>query len=94
MLNDAVRRLRCAQHDLSPQLLKEIRRWVIVKKIDAKSERKGDKELLARQITPFFFMFLMFMGIFAANQQMLTSVIEEKNSRVIEVLLSAVSPFR
>jgi len=38
-------------------------------------------------------MFMMFMGIFGMGQHMLTSVIEEKNSRVIEVLLSAVSPF-
>jgi ABC-2 type transport system permease protein len=38
-------------------------------------------------------MFLMFMGIFGMGQHILTSVIEEKNSRVMEVLLSAVSPF-
>jgi ABC-2 type transport system permease protein len=44
-------------------------------------------------MVPFFFMFLMFMGIFGMGQHMLTSVIEEKNSRVMEVLLSAVSPF-
>ena len=36
----------------------------------------------------------MFMGIFVMSQHMLTSVIEEKNSRVIEILLSAVSPFQ
>jgi ABC-2 type transport system permease protein len=45
-------------------------------------------------MVPFFFMFLMFMGIYANGQQMLTSIIEEKSSRVIEVLLSAVSPFQ
>jgi len=39
-----------------------------------------------------FFMFFMFMGIFGLGQHMLTGLIEEKNSRVIEVLLSAVSP--
>ena len=42
---------------------------------------------------PFFFMYLMFIGIVGMGQQLLTSVIEEKNSRVIEVLLSALSPF-
>jgi len=44
-------------------------------------------------MVPFFFMYLMFIGIVGMGQQLLTSVIEEKNSRVIEVLLSALSPF-
>ena len=38
-------------------------------------------------------MYLMFLGIISSGQQMVSSVIEEKGSRVIEVLLSAVSPF-
>jgi ABC-type Na+ efflux pump permease subunit len=43
-------------------------------------------------MTPFAFMFLLFMGTFGISQGLLTSLIEEKGSRVIEVLLSAVSP--
>jgi len=34
------------------------------------------------------------MGMVGTGQHMLSSIIEEKNSRVIEVLLSAVSPFQ
>ena len=43
-------------------------------------------------ILPMAFMILMFMGIMAGGQTMLTSTVEEKSSRVVEVLLSAVSP--
>ena len=43
-------------------------------------------------ITPFAFMFLLFMGTMTISQGLLTSVIEEKSSRVVEVLLSAVQP--
>ncbi|MEJ2705809.1 MAG: ABC transporter permease [Sedimentisphaerales bacterium] len=39
-------------------------------------------------------MYLLFLGIMTMGQQMLSSIIEEKSSRVIEVLLSAVSPFQ
>jgi ABC-2 type transport system permease protein len=39
-------------------------------------------------------MFLIYMGIIGIGQQILSSVIEEKNSRIIEVLLSAVTPFQ
>ncbi len=41
---------------------------------------------------PMAFMILMFMGIMGGGQTMLTSMIEEKSTRVVEVLLSAVSP--
>ena len=39
-------------------------------------------------------MFLLFMGVMGSGQGMLTTTIEEKSSRVIEVLLSAVSPMQ
>ncbi|MFH1615661.1 MAG: ABC transporter permease [Planctomycetota bacterium] len=54
---------------------------------------QAEMEKFIEMMVPFFFMYLMFMGIFGTGQQMLSSVIEEKNSRIIEVLLSAVSPF-
>ena len=43
-------------------------------------------------ILPAVFMMLLFVGIMTGGQVMLTSMIEEKSSRVVEVLLSAVSP--
>ena len=43
-------------------------------------------------ILPIAFTFLLFMGVMGAGQGMLTTTVEEKSSRVIEVLLSAVSP--
>jgi ABC-2 type transport system permease protein len=45
-------------------------------------------------IVPAAFTFLLFMGVMGAGQGMLTTTIEEKSSRVIEVLLSAVSPLQ
>ena len=41
---------------------------------------------------PLVFMGLIFMGIIGGGQTMLTSTVEEKSTRVVEVLLSAVSP--
>ncbi len=55
---------------------------------------KGEIEMVTSIMVPFFFMLLMYIGIFANGQQMLTSVIEEKSSRVIEVLLSVVDSFQ
>ncbi len=52
----------------------------------------GEEKQVARFLTPFAFMFLMFMGTFGIAQGLLTTLIEEKGSRIVEVLLSAVSP--
>jgi len=43
-------------------------------------------------ILPAAFMFLLIMGIMGGGHGLMTSTIEEKSSRVVEVLLSAVSP--
>jgi ABC-type Na+ efflux pump permease subunit len=45
-------------------------------------------------LLPGAFMFLLIMGVMGSGQGMLTTTIEEKSSRVIEVLLSAVSPMQ
>jgi ABC-type Na+ efflux pump permease subunit len=45
-------------------------------------------------ILPLAFMFLLFMGVMGSGQGLLTTTIEEKSSRVIEVILSAVSPMQ
>jgi ABC-2 type transport system permease protein len=43
-------------------------------------------------LLPAVFGFLLFMGIMGGGGQLLSSTVEEKSSRVVEVLLSAVSP--
>jgi ABC-type Na+ efflux pump permease subunit len=45
-------------------------------------------------ILPAAFMFLLIIGIMGGGQGLMTSTIEEKSSRVVEVLLSAVSPMQ
>jgi len=97
LLNSAIVNRRCKVRDISPELLAELRRRVPVERVDigSASQQKPLRagEQVTKMMVPFFFMFLMFMGIFGMGQHILTSVIEEKNSRVMEVLLSAVSPF-
>jgi ABC-2 type transport system permease protein len=42
---------------------------------------------------PFILGILMFLGVMIGGQTLMTSTVEEKSSRVVEVLLSTVSPF-
>lgn len=98
LIRRAVVNKRCQQANIDPQLLRRLQRHIPTQQIEigeeASQERVQEKtETISRIMVPFFFMYLMFIGIIGMGQQLLTSVIEEKNSRVIEVLLSALTPF-
>jgi ABC-2 type transport system permease protein len=97
IVDNAVVEQRCKARNISSKLLNEIRN-VPVEHVElgagAEEQRvQSETQAVMRMMVPFFFMFLMYMGIVGISQQMLSSVIEEKNSRIIEVLLSAAGPF-
>lgn len=48
--------------------------------------------LIKKSVIPAVFMMLLWAGAFAAGQQLLFSTIEEKSNKLMEVLLSAISP--
>jgi ABC-2 type transport system permease protein len=55
---------------------------------------KGEKSGAAQVMAPFLAMMLLFMGIVGISQMLISSTLEEKASRVFEVLLSSLSPFQ
>jgi ABC-2 type transport system permease protein len=93
----AVTNQRYQMQNLSRELLDKLGKVPIVRMEIGSAEEQDrvqkDIDRVFKLIIPFFFMYLMFLGIFISGQQIISSVIEEKSSRVIEVLLSAVSPF-
>jgi ABC-2 type transport system permease protein len=83
--------------NLSQELLEKLRN-VPIERVEIGPAEGQDRvqsktDTVMKMMIPFFFMYLMFLGIFISGQQIISGVIEEKSSRVIEVLLSAVSPF-
>ncbi len=94
MLDEVVTRLRFARHQppLDYELVKRLESSVDLREVDVRSGQDTSGSELIRFMTPFAFMFLLFMGTMTISQGLLTSVIEEKSSRVVEVLLSAISP--
>jgi ABC-2 type transport system permease protein len=97
-LRNAVVNQRCELHKLSPKVLNELRDVPIVQmdvgSTNEEEKVQGQADNVVTMMVPFFFMYLLFLGIVTMGQQMLSSIIEEKTSRIIEVLLSAVSPFQ
>jgi ABC-2 type transport system permease protein len=97
IINNTVVDQRCRARNISSKLLAEIHD-VTVERVEigagAKEQQvQSENQAIVKMMVPFFFMFMIYMGIFGISQQMLSSVIEEKNSRIIEILLSSVSPF-
>lgn len=55
---------------------------------------RGTGGAIAATVMPMVFTLLLFFTILGSSQALLTSTLEEKANRVIEVLLSSVSPFQ
>ncbi|MBD8524475.1 ABC transporter permease [Pseudomarimonas arenosa] len=73
----------------------EVRRLTSVPRVaPIKLSAQGDSKRneIASALLPMAFMVLMFIAVMTAGQQLMTSTIEEKASRVVELLLAAVSP--
>ncbi len=62
--------------------------------LDSKGNRQGGGSFsfIAGFVAPYIFSILLFVSVFAASGYLLRSVSEEKESRVIEIILSSVSP--
>lgn len=98
LFRSAVINRRYQLQELDPQLLAKLRNvpteQIEIGSGDDEERLQSKTDRITRMMVPFFFMYLLFLGIIGTGQHMLSSVIEEKSSRVIEVLLSALSSFQ
>ncbi len=97
LLHDLIFAARCRQIDpfLDPQKLVDMQQQTELLFVDVRTglvERQSQQ--VFRMLMPFAFMLLLFMGTMQISFGLLTGVIEEKSSRVMEVLLSAISPLQ
>ena len=60
--------------------------------VTAAGEQRAQRKFM--QMLPFIVGIFIFVGVITGGQTMMTSTVEEKSSRVVEVLLAAVSPFQ
>jgi ABC-2 type transport system permease protein len=97
LLREAVISRRYETRGLDRKMLSEITnvsvQWAEVGAGQGQEQVQNEGHRVARMMVPFAFMYLIFVGIVGMGQHMISSIIEEKNSRIIEVLLSAISPF-
>ena len=96
MAAGVVREKRIEREGIDPEVAGWIQKSLRFdsRKLDERgSEEKVEMRDTARQWAPVAFVYLLWIAIFTNAQALLTNTIEEKSSRIIEVLLSSVSPF-
>jgi len=92
-LREAIVNARARAHHLDRASLDEI---VRLQRARSVTVTKGNERVTVaafNRIMPFAFVGLLLVSVMMGGQGLMTSTVEEKTSRVIEVLLSAVSPF-
>jgi ABC-2 type transport system permease protein len=89
---EALRNEKLKAKGVNPQILHDIDELAnlnVVKVSDGGESHDGGATFLAGYLTGF----LMYMGLLIYGSMILRSVVEEKSTRVIEVMVSSVSPF-
>ncbi len=101
IINQEVRRIRFEREGLDSQLIQEITRQVNVERLGLASQSESGEIQAAKkenQIATFAIpavsMLLLFMMVMSSTPALLNSVLEEKMQKIIEVLLSSVTPFQ
>jgi ABC-2 type transport system permease protein len=96
-VNETVRKRRLVEAGIDHDVFEAVFSPVASRDFDLKSEGASEvskKARTAKSFIPMIFVYLMFIGILSNGQHMLTSTVEEKSNRVMEVLLSSVSPLQ
>lgn len=96
-VNDEVRTRRLRQENLTREVVSWVSRPVEFEGVQiAKGgvEEQVDTQDIVRQWTPVAFVYLLWISILINTQMLLTNTIEEKSNKLIEVLLSSISPIQ
>ena len=94
---EAVRERRIAALELSEEEAKSLRDpfSFIEKSVTESGETETvSKQAKVSQFAPVAFVYLLWIAVFTAAQMLLTNTVEEKSNRLIEVLLSSISPMQ
>ena len=92
-LNQLVIEQRMIDQDIDISLVSELSRKIEFEtyEVDELGETtEGDE--LSSFLIPYLFLMILFMTVFMSGQLLLRSVMEERTSRTIEILLSSVTP--
>ncbi len=92
-LNQLVIQQRMLDQNIDISLVGELSRKIEFETFELdESGEASEGDELSSFLIPYLFLMILFMTIFMSGQLLLRSVIEERTSRTIEILLSSVTP--
>ena len=92
-LNQIVIEERMISHDIDVAIVGKLSRSIPFETFEVDKEGTASAgDMMSSFFIPYLFLMILFMTIFMSGQLLLRSVIEERNSRTIEILLSSVKP--
>jgi len=91
-LSNIVMRQKMLAHDISPDLIADLSKSVNLDKYEVKAGKVSKGNELMAFAGPYFYIMLLFFAIFMSSQILMRSVLEERQNRVVEVLVSSVTP--
>jgi ABC-2 type transport system permease protein len=100
-LRDEIFRLRLKKYGINAKRVKDLSKGMAIKQMGLTAISEDGRHLQAKKINlgatfavPAAAMFLLFLLVFMSAPMLLHSVIEEKQNRIWEVLVSSVTPFQ
>jgi ABC-type Na+ efflux pump permease subunit len=93
-VRDSIVEARVDHAGLDRELIDSLTRVGRVRSKTVTAEGEKETNEVLTMLLPGAFMLLLFASVMTSGQSLMTTTVEEKSSRVVEVLLSAVSPMQ
>lgn len=93
-INDEVNKIRLVREGLDPEIIKKATTRLQIKTIKVVKGKAEEKGFGQEFIMAFIFLFILYFTIIFYGNSIMQGVIEEKTSRVVEVLLSSSNSFQ
>ncbi len=92
-LDKSIELARLQQANIDPEAFERVRKPLDIKSFDIEDVNQ-ESFAQERSVIGFFFGYFMFIFIFMYGVQVMRGVMEEKQNRIVEVLISSVKPFQ
>jgi ABC-2 type transport system permease protein len=96
IISTVVTRERLSIYNVPAEEVNQLTRRVYIeyKRVGPEGEERGTGEFLTQYMSGIAFVMILFSSILGYGQHLMRAVLEEKNSRIMEVLISSLSPFQ
>ncbi len=91
-LSNVVMKQKMIANNINPDLVADLSKDVNLEKFEVKAGKVSKGSELMAFAGPYFYIMLMFFAVFVSAQILMRSVLEERQNRVVEVLVSSVTP--